>query len=119
MKFISVSPQRSARFLRLIMPLAITVSATSCRHTPEGVLEQEEMAQLMADIHMGEALVDFNYSTYPNDSTRKMLKQSIYAAHKVTAEEVAPSLEWYGKHIEDYITVYDRTLEIIQQRQSN
>lgn len=119
MKFISVSPQRSARFLRLIMPLAITVSATSCRHTPEGVLEQEEMAQLMADIHMGEALVDFNYSTYPNDSTRKMLKQSIYAAHKVTAEEVDTSFVWYGNHIEDYITVYDRTIEIIQERQRN
>lgn len=119
MKFISVSTQRSARFLRLIMPLAITVSATSCRHTPEGVLEQEEMAQLMADIHMGEALVDFNYSTYPNDSTRKMLKQSIYAAHKVTAEEVDTSFVWYGNHIEDYITVYDRTIEIIQERQRN
>lgn len=89
----------------------------SCKHTPEGVLGQEDMAQLMADIHLGEAMIDFNYSTYPNDSTRKMLKQSIYAAHSVTPEEVDTSYVWYGNHIEDYIKVYDRTIEIIQERQ--
>lgn len=95
----------------------MAVTAVSCKHTPEGVLGQEEMAQLMADIHQGEALIDFNYSTYPNDSTRKMLKQSIYASHNVSAEEVDTSYVWYGNHIEDYIKVYDRTIEIIQQRQ--
>ena len=97
----------------------ITVAGAfiSCKHTPEGVLDQEEMAQLMADIHTGEAMIDFNYSTFPNDSTRKLLKQSIYASHNVTAEDVDTSFVWYGNHIEDYIKVYDRTIAIIQERQ--
>ena len=46
----------------------------------------------MADIHMGEAVIDYNYSEFPNDSTRKMLKQSIYDAHGVDASTVDTSL---------------------------
>jgi len=97
--------------------LAVCVLLTGCKKTPDEVLDKEEMASLMADIHLGEAVVDFNYSAFPNDSTRKALKQSIYAAHNVTAEDVDTSYAWYGNHIEDYIAVYDRTIEIIQDRQ--
>lgn len=112
---------------RIIQPIGIVAkmcvaamfmfSLSACKKTPEGILSEEDMAQLMADIHMGEAMIDFNYADYPNDSTRKALKQSIFAEHNVTAEEVDTSFVWYGNHIEDYIKVYDRTIEIIQTRQ--
>ena len=69
--------------------------------------------------YTGEAVIDFNYSKFPNDSTRKMLKQSIYAAHGVTAETVDTSFVWYGNHIEEYIKVYDRTIEILKERQQD
>lgn len=117
MKLPSIFHTSAESRLRAIAIMIVAATAVSCKHTPDGVLGQEDMAQLMADIHMGEAIIDFNYSTYPNDSTRKMLKQSIYASHNVTAEEVDTSFVWYGNHIEDYIKVYDRTIEIIQERQ--
>lgn len=101
----------------LIAAAVISVIVSGCKKTPAEVIPQEEMAQLMADIHLGEAMVDFNYAAYPNDSTRKLLKQSIYKAHNVSAEDVDTSFVWYGNHIEEYIKVYDRTIEIIQERQ--
>lgn len=106
-----------ARNVLTAMLLVFTI--TACKKTPEYVLGQEEMASLMADIHTGEAVIDFNYSKFPNDSTRKMLKQSIYAAHGVTAETVDTSFVWYGNHIEEYIKVYDRTIEILKERQQD
>ena len=105
------------KFLNSLLVCACAIGISSCSKTPEGVLNQEEMASLMADIHMGEAVIDYNYSTFPNDSTRKMLKQSIYLAHGVDQEIVDTSFVWYGNHIEDYIKVYDRAIEIIQDRQ--
>lgn len=81
------------------------------------VLDKEEMASLMADIHIAEAVVDMNNSAFPTDSSRQALKQSIYAAHGVTSEQVDSSYVWYGYHIEDYMEVYDRTIEIIEERQ--
>lgn len=113
----------SHRRLLAILPMAAAVSLSlllpSCRRTPEGVLNQDEMASLMADIHIGEAVVDYNYSQFPNDSTRKLLRQSIYAAHGVTDAQVDTSFAWYGNHIEDYLKVYEKTIELIKQKQSD
>lgn len=81
------------------------------------VLGKEDMASLMADIHIAEAMVDMNSSAYPTDSSRLALKQSIYAAHGVTSEQVESSYIWYGHHIEDYMAVYDRTIAIIEDKQ--
>lgn len=102
---------------RGMISAVILCNLTACQKQPEGVLNAEEMASLMADIHLGEAVIDYNYSEFPNDSTRKILKQSIYLAHGVDAATVDTSFVWYGNHIEEYIKVYDRTIEIIQDRQ--
>lgn len=103
----------------LFVAAAVSVLFISCERTPENVLGKEAMASLMADLHTGEAVIDLNYSSYPNDSSRKVLKQSIYAAHGVDQELVDTSFVWYGNHIEDYIDVCDRTIEILQERQRN
>lgn len=90
----------------------------ACSGKKSKVLSQEDMAQLMADIHMAEGMVDVNYSDFHTDSDRLALRMSIYEAHGVTREQVDSSFEWYGHHIEDYIKVYDRTIEILESRQS-
>lgn len=97
----------------------VCAAVSSCERTPENVMGKEAMASFMADMHMGEAVIDLDYSSFPNDSTRKALKQSICAAHGVDQELVDSSFSWYGHHIEKYIDVYDRTIEIIQERQRN
>ena len=104
---------------RHILPLATLccVALTSCDRTPDTVLGKNDMASLMADIHIGEAVIDYNHSEFPTDSARLVLKQSIYAAHGVDQAMVDSSFVWYGNHIEDYIKVYDRTIEIIEERQ--
>lgn len=97
--------------------LAIPLLIASCGKKNDMVLGKEEMASLMADIHMAEAVVDLNYQRFPSDSTRMALKQSVYLAHEVTPEQVESSYVWYGHHIEEYMEVYDRTIEILKERQ--
>ena len=46
------------KFLNSLLVCACAIGISSCSKTPEGVLNQEEMASLMADIHMGEAVID-------------------------------------------------------------
>lgn len=102
---------------KTLLSAVILCHFSACQKQPEGILSTEEMASLMADIHLGEAVIDYNYGEFPNDSTRMILKQSIYHAHGVDAATVDTSFVWYGNHIEEYITVYNRTIEIIQDRQ--
>lgn len=74
------------------------------------------MARLMADVHTAEAVIEINRNNYSNDSLKQTLKQSVYAKHKVTAEQVDSSLAWYGRNITYYMDVYDRTIEILEHR---
>lgn len=96
--------------------LAVAAALCACSKVPGGVIPPDRMAELLADFHTGEAVVDMNRSEFYNDSLRQLYKQSVYARHGVTAEEVDSSFAWYGRHMAEYMEVYDRTIEILDHR---
>lgn len=104
---------RRLLYIVALIPLIIA----SCGKKDKIVLDKDEMASLMADIHIAEAVVDLNQNMFSDDSSRIILKQSIYASHGVTAEVVDSSYRWYGHHLEDYMEVYDKTIKILSNRQ--
>lgn len=87
---------------------------SGCDDTPEYVIKQDDMVDLLVDLHKGEGVVDINHGAYRNDSVKRVLKQSIYARHGVTSEQVDTSLVWYGHHIEKYIEIYDKVIERLE-----
>lgn len=103
--------------MRKLTFIAILIAIMSaCNRTPSGVIGKHNMAALLADIYVGEALVDENYRTYYGDSIRQTLRQSVYMKHGVNSEEVDSSLSWYGRHLEAYMEVCKETEEILQKR---
>lgn len=104
--------------IRSILPILglIVVSwlFSGCDNTPEYVIKEDDMVDLLVDLHKGEGVVDINHSAYRNDSVKKVLKQSIYARHGVTSEQVDTSLVWYGHNIEKYIEIYDKVIERLE-----
>jgi len=90
----------------------------ACDPTPDYVLDKERMARLMADIHTAESVVEVERRDWRGDSVKLLLKQSVYAAHGVTREQVDTSFMWYGNHLDRYLEVYDRVAEILEQRMS-
>ena len=88
----------------------------ACSKVPGGVIPPERMAELLADFHTGEAVVDMTRTEFYTDSLRQLYKQSVYARHGVTPEEVDSSFSWYGRHMAEYMDVYDRTIEILDRR---
>lgn len=104
--------KRSRAILSVLLGLTIIVG---CNSAPDGVLPKEKMAQLLADMHIGESIVDVEHTKYYSDSLRKTVKQSILVEHGVTQEELDSSFAWYGRNIEEYIAVYDRVIEILNE----
>lgn len=88
----------------------------ACSGRPSEVMSKEEMAQFLADLHTGESVVETSSRSFPTDSTRRVLLQALYKKHGVTREQVDSSFSWYGYHIEKYMEVYDRTVEILEER---
>lgn len=95
---------------------ASVVLAAACSSVPDGVLDKEDMASLMADIHTAESMMELDRVSYRNDSARMALKQTVYARHGVTAEQFDSTLVWYGHNLDKYVEVYERVGEILQQR---
>lgn len=110
-------PMKKSNSCILIVSLLLTVIlSVACSRRPSGVLSKEDMAQLMADIYMGESVTEANGRTFATDSSRKAFLQSIYAAHGITREEADSSFSWYGYNLEKYMEVYDRAIEILEKR---
>ena len=104
----------------LVLPVvyaAASLMFSSCDRTPDYVIKPDDMASLLVDIHKGEGVVDLNSSAYRNDSARKVLKQSIYMRHGVTAEQVDTSLEWYGPVSYTHLDVYKRQAQNHEKKQ--
>ncbi len=88
----------------------------SCRKTPSYVIPEDKMAELIADINVGNAIVDADRGQFRDDSSRMVLMQSIYARHGVDAARVDTSLEWYGHNLEKYVKVCEKAEEILTAR---
>lgn len=94
----------------------VGILAASCNKIPSYVLQPDDMASLMADIHVGESVMDLNRSQYPDDSTKMMMKQSVLVRHGVSQQDLDTSMEWYSHHLSYYMDVYDKTIEILERR---
>ena len=94
---------------------AIALIAVSCSKIPSGILGKEKMARIIADLSIAEAVVESEYRTYSEDSTKLALKQSVFAKNHVTPEQVDTSLKWYGRNMDILVEVYDRAIEMTEE----
>lgn len=105
------------RNLPLLFTILVFIAVVSgCGKTPKHVIPEDKMAEIMADINIGNAIVETERGHYHTDSAKLLLTQSIYARHGVTAAEVDTSLVWYGHHIDTYIKVCEKAEEILTAR---
>jgi hypothetical protein len=103
-----------SRILPVIALTAAALLSGACRRTPSGVLSEEEMAQLLADIHIADAFVqDQRMGLADNDSARQAVKNAVLAKHGVTQAQLDSSFHWYGHNLARYIEVYERVDTIL------
>lgn len=102
--------------MRHILWAVLSLMVVACSSVPDGVLDKEKMARLLADIHTAESVVDVNRVNYHGDSIRMVIKQSVYVRHGVDQATVDTSFMWYGRHLDEYIAVYERVDEILHER---
>lgn len=91
--------------------LGILLALVSCNHQREGVLSKAQMTDLLVDVHKSEAVIALNYSKFPNDSTKRIIREAVFERHNITQAQFDSSLVWYGNHIEDYMEIYDQVIE--------
>jgi len=96
--------------------LALALSLLSCDKTPHGVLSVDDMADLIVDLQIADAYIESHIGDYPNDSSKMVLKQSIFKKHGITLQDYDSSLVWYAHNMEDYTKAYDKALTTLNKR---
>lgn len=103
--------------LSRILPLVLlALSLLACDKTPRGVMSINEMADLITDLHLAESYIESHSPEFPNDSSRMVVKQSIFKKHGITQRDYDSSLVWYAHNMEDYIKAYDKAVGKLKKR---
>ena len=103
--------------LSRILPLVLlALSLLACDKTPRGVMSINEMADLITDLHLAESYIESHSPEFPNDSSRMVVKQSIFKKHGITQQDYDSSLVWYAHNMEDYIKAYDKAVGKLKKR---
>ncbi len=101
-----------------IIPLvAAALTFGACNRVPDHVIAPDEMADLMADLRMADAVVKLHPATYRADSGKYILREAVFRRHATTAAAFDTSLVWYGHNIGRYQEVTERSIEILEERQ--
>lgn len=96
--------------------VALMMIVGGCKKVPDNIIQPDEMSALLADIHIGEAVMQANRYDYRSDSARRWLKASVLAKHGVDEAALDSAYDWYAHHPEKFREVYDNTIALLQSR---
>lgn len=83
----------------------------ACSHTPDYVIGEKKMVDVLVDVHKAEAVIESNYNLYSSNADKKKLREAVFLKHGITQEQFDTNLVWYGHHIEDYMEIYGQVVE--------
>lgn len=66
-----------------IIWLILCLSACGSR-TPDYVINEKDMEDLLVDIHKSEAVIESNYNIYNNNADKKKIREAVFLRHGVT-----------------------------------
>ena len=96
--------------LTLIVILIVAATVISCDKAPDGVINESDMAHVLAEFAKAEALIEQNPSMFPDDSSKLALKQSILKKYDADLAMYDSSLVWYAHNLKIYTQVHDKAI---------
>ena len=90
-----------------ILSLLFILLFSACGR-PSWVLSEEQMEDVLFDIHIADAEISNSYSDFQKEEIRQELYASVYKKHEITQQQFDTSLVWYGQHLKKYFAIYER-----------
>ena len=104
----------------IIVSLMIVAACfIGCGKTPDGVINEDDMAHVLADFAKAEQLISQYPDLFPDDSSKLLLKQSILKKYGADLAMYDSSLVWYAHNLNVYSQVHDKAIEIIEKESNN
>lgn len=103
----------------LIAIAAAFLLFAGCKSTPKGVLSEEKMVAVFADIHVAEGRLK-TVGIF-GDSAKKMapvLYDQVYKSHQTTREEFIASYQYYQSQPEKFEKLMDKVITEVSKKES-
>lgn len=89
--------------------------SVSCIDRPESVLSDDEMVDLLVDVHRSEGLLELQKGHINDETYQQSIMASVLVKHGVTREQYDSSLMWYAKHLKLFVRVYSHVEERLNE----
>lgn len=89
------------RKIILLLILAVAGLSVSCVQRPKGIASDGEMASVLADIELAEALLQ-NEASSTSETRRRALEEYIISQHGLTRAEFDSTMVWYARNPDAY-----------------
>ncbi len=78
------------------------IAVTGCVRRPKGVLSDDEMASLVADMELAEGYIQTQHMEGDHREMNSRIIFGILDEHGVTQAEFDSTMAWYGRNVDDY-----------------
>lgn len=106
------------RILPIITLFVLSTMFISCEKAPRYAIGESDMEDLLVDVYKAEAYIEAHYLEFADDSSKMLLKQSVFMKHGVTPEKFDTSMKWYSMNIPVYMDVYDNVQKRLEKERN-
>ena len=93
------------------------VVLAACQSQPDYVLEEDQMIDLLTEVHMAEGLIYVQKKQMSDDAEYgQQIIAAVLEKKKVSKAEYDSSLVWYSQHLNSLIRIYKHVNENLKER---
>lgn len=107
--------------MRVGLIVAIVFIVSSCSllsNKPKGLINEEDLVNVLVDIHFADAVVSIKgYRVMQDSLTINLLYDDILKKHDISRKQFDQTIQYYSKNVNKYDRIYDQVLEILSKKQ--
>ena len=97
-------------FIQFAVIVSLLLVLASCSNRPKGVLNQEDMANILTDMHKLDGALVERGIMFSNDSTKMKYYNFVFAKYSISKANFDSSLVWYTKNPQEFNNIYNKVL---------
>ncbi|HNQ13039.1 MAG TPA: DUF4296 domain-containing protein [Bacteroidia bacterium] len=104
----------------LIICLLLHSCSNKNEELPEGIIAEDEMIQILTDVHLAEtAFIMNNLKSKNPENAAISYYKFVFDKHKINREQFDASFRYYTARPAQYSLIYEQVLNEITQRQAH
>jgi len=103
----------------IFLSLALFISSCSLfSNKPKDLIDEEELVNVLVDIHIADAVVSIKgYRVIQDSLTISLFYDDIMKKHNISRKQFDETIKYYSENVSKYDRIYEQILEILSKKQ--